>query len=112
MRIKTSRYAKNNQAVHIVLRIPNLWWFVHDSMFDATRNRISCFHSEDSFNVCGVLCKPSSFYVLPCHQWALFESGEVVAILIEFRKRCEAQHLSWFVLLDEKVILRFSHYSM
>jgi len=81
-------------------------------MFDTTYNRINCFFSEDSFNVCGVLRKPSTFYVLPCHQWALFESGEVIAILIEFRKRCKAQHLSCFVLLDENVILRFSHHSM
>jgi len=71
-----------------------LWGFVHDSMFDTTRNRINCFYSEDSFNVCGVLRKPSSFYVFPCHQRALFESWEVIAILIAFRKRCKAQHLS------------------
>jgi len=81
-------------------------------MFDTTCNRINYFNSEDSFHVCGVLRNTSSFYVLLCHQWALFESGEVIAILIEFRKRCKAQNLSCFVLLDEKVILRFSHYSM
>jgi len=98
--------------MHIVLRIPYLLCVVHDSMFDTTRNRIICFHSQDSFDICGVLRKPSSFYVLLCHQWALIESGEVIAILTEFRKRCKAQHLSCFVLLDEKVILRFSHYSM